>query len=717
MVEPDNSDNPGESVIMTQWDNCHSTCPWTQNTAHYDIDQLYKYPNAPHIVFILVDDWGYNDVGYRSTSMTWTTPMIDKLASEGIILNNYFTHESCAPSRGALMTGRQAVRLGLSGAADEFGPELPLSEVTLAQELKSAGYMTNLIGKWHLGMSSSARTPTYRGFDYFYGFYNSYIDYWTKTYQGYIDLHENLDAVLDAAALDDNLFSQHLFQEKAEKAISEHAKNYPASPMFLLYSMQIVHAPYEAPAEYTARCTADGNLLDDDNYCGMIVLLDEAIANITCALEANGMSDNTVLIVTSANGGASTATAGTNVPYRGYKGDYYRGALSVNAFVHSPLIPANARGTRYDGQMHVTDWLPTLMGLATKNTWTGSIAGPEIVIDGKDMWTAMTTGDDSPRHEILHYIKDEETFSIQYDMVKLDFNNEVSTFGTVSITYASDFDPEKARYVCPAPTLMLDSTGGDILGTDDTFGGPSPSPTPKASAAPTYPNPTLVPTAAPSWSMAPTKVEETNPPSLKPVAPSAAPSLAPVATSVPSVAPTIAATASPTEAPTTAEPTAAPSDAPTEAPTSAAPSPLPTKATPSPSAIPTAPTFRPSTMPPTYAPSAEPTLEPSGVPTEAPTKRFDLKLFVSHNLSYLIVGVVVAAWAIFFLVRFCPCCATDDDDTPGTIKPGSGSSDKTPLLRSPDGKLINNRVTGGNANAASNTGSEMGFLSGWWPSS
>ena len=120
-------------------------------------------------------------------------------------------------------------------------------------------------------------------------------------------------------------------------------------------------------------------------------------------------------------------------------------------------------------------------------------------------------------------------------------------------------------------------------------------------------------------------------------------------------------------------------------------------------------------MPPTYAPSAEPTLEPSGVPTEAPTKRFDLKLFVSHNLSYLIVGVVVAAWAIFFLVRFCPCCASEEDDTPISIKPGS--SDKTPLLRSPDGKLINNRVTGGNANAASNTGSEMGFLSGWWPSS
>ena len=183
MREPDMSDNPGETVIKQQWDNCHTTCPWTLNTAQYDIEHKYAYPKAPHIVFILVDDWGYNDVGYRSTSMTWTTPTIDKLASEGVILNNYFTHESCAPSRGALMTGRLAIRLGLQGAADDFGPELPLAEVTLAQELKSAGYKTYLIGKWHLGMSSASRTPTYRGFDYFYGYYNSYIDYWTKTFQ------------------------------------------------------------------------------------------------------------------------------------------------------------------------------------------------------------------------------------------------------------------------------------------------------------------------------------------------------------------------------------------------------------------------------------------------------------------------------------------------------------------------------------------------------
>jgi len=97
-------------------------------------------------------------------------------------------------------------------------------------------------------MSSAARTPTYRGFDYFYGYYNSYIDYWTKKYEGYIDLHNGLEPVLDAAALDGTLYAQSLFQGKAEKVIQTHATSYKTYPMFLLYSMQLVAAPYQVPS-------------------------------------------------------------------------------------------------------------------------------------------------------------------------------------------------------------------------------------------------------------------------------------------------------------------------------------------------------------------------------------------------------------------------------------------------------------------------------------
>jgi arylsulfatase A-like enzyme len=84
------------------------------------ITQKYDYSDAPNIVFVLIDDWGYNDPGYQSTYLSWTTPNIDSLASEGIILKNYFSNQICIPSRGALMTGRYPLRLGLWGNGKIF---------------------------------------------------------------------------------------------------------------------------------------------------------------------------------------------------------------------------------------------------------------------------------------------------------------------------------------------------------------------------------------------------------------------------------------------------------------------------------------------------------------------------------------------------------------------------------------------------------------------
>eukprot|EP01034_Spumella_vulgaris_P028547 gene28547-35426_t len=179
------------------------------------------------------------------------------------------------------MTGRYALRFGMHGVSDSE-TELFLSEMTMAEELKTAGYRTNLVGKWHLGMTSWARTPTHRGFDYFYGYLGGYIDYWTKTISGYQDLMENTHLVSDA---------------------------------------------------------------DNGGHPKMI---------------------------------------GNTYPYRGSKGSYYRGGDSVPGFIYGPsnLVPKNRVGGTYDGQVHVTDWLPTLMGLATDNAWTGSYIGNEI--DGSD---------------------------------------------------------------------------------------------------------------------------------------------------------------------------------------------------------------------------------------------------------------------------------------------------------------------------------------------
>lgn len=113
-------------------------------------------------------------IGYRSTYLNWTTPTIDQLAAEGIKLENYYSHETCTPSRGALLTGRYPLRLGLW--EQHIEAELPLNETTLAQELKSAGYQTYMVGKWHLGYSTDAHLPPNRGFDSYYGTYCSCVD-------------------------------------------------------------------------------------------------------------------------------------------------------------------------------------------------------------------------------------------------------------------------------------------------------------------------------------------------------------------------------------------------------------------------------------------------------------------------------------------------------------------------------------------------------------
>lgn len=184
------------------------------------------------------------------------------------------------------------------------------------------------------GTSTYQHFPTHRGFDYFYGFLSGAEDYYTKEEfeyynKNYFDLRENLEFVTDKDEISSDLHSAYLFQSKVQNVITTHVQKYPDTPMFLYYSMQLVHHPFMAPEEYLHRCSipttiSEGTTADEArNYCAMNIMMDEALTNLTCTLRDNKLESNLLLVISGDNGG-TPYLSGNSYPFRGHKGDIYR---------------------------------------------------------------------------------------------------------------------------------------------------------------------------------------------------------------------------------------------------------------------------------------------------------------------------------------------------------------------------------------------------------
>ena len=354
----------------------------------------------------VIDDLGWNDVSYKGSDIP--TPTIDKLASEGIRLQQYYVNRLCSPTRGALLAGRYAYHMSLAHTVITNGRDfgLPLNQTTIANELKKGGYATHCVGKWDLGMHQWAYTPTYRGFDSFYGYYDAVEDYFThmvgiipiynssvdgdlndeELFKG-LDFRNNTEPVWDKKGV----YSTNVFSEVIGDIISKHDSD--KGPFFIYAAYQSVHAPLEAPQHYIDEC-ADIPYEGRRKFCGMLRAADEGIANITTQLEEKNLLDDTIIIFTTDNGG-QTKQGSNNLPLRGNKGTLFEGGVRGTAFVWGSKLPK----LNYDNNqlLHVTDWLPTIVeGIAglelDKDKWK---------LDGYNVWPTITNNSESPRKEIL----------------------------------------------------------------------------------------------------------------------------------------------------------------------------------------------------------------------------------------------------------------------------------------------------------------------------
>uniref|UniRef100_UPI003AB0C4A5 arylsulfatase I-like n=1 Tax=Centroberyx gerrardi TaxID=166262 RepID=UPI003AB0C4A5 len=352
-----------------------------------------KEKSQPHIIFILIDDQGYNDIGYHNPSIK--TPTLDKLAAEGVKLENYYVQPICTPSRSQLITGRYQIHTGLQHSIIRPSQPscLPAHMDTLPQRLQQAGYATHMVGKWHLGFYRKACLPTRKGFDSFFGSLTGSVDYYSygscdgPGLCGY-DLHDDEGVAWGQ----EGRYSTLLYTHRVRKILEGHDPT--ARPLFLLLSLQAVHTPLQPPKSYIYPYRDMANVARR-KFAAMVSTVDEAVRNVTYALRKYGYYRNSVIIYSTDNG-AQPFTGGSNWPLRGRKGTYWEGGMRGVAFVHSPLLRRRRRVSR--ALLHITDWFPTLVGLA------GGNISQSQGLDGFDVWATISEGKESPRQEILHNI-------------------------------------------------------------------------------------------------------------------------------------------------------------------------------------------------------------------------------------------------------------------------------------------------------------------------
>jgi len=354
----------------------------------------------PNIVHIVADDLGWKDVGFNGCTDI-QTPNLDALAAGGAKFTQFYVQPMCTPTRAALMTGRYPFRYGLQTIVipGPAGYGLDTNEFLLPQCLKTAGYTTAIIGKWHLGHADLKYWPKQRGFDYQYGAMIGELDYYTHSDAGVLDWFRNNRPVKEQG------YTTQLLGADAVKYIN--ARN-ADQPFYLYLAFNAPHTPYQAPKAYVDRYQ---KISDPTRrtYAGMVSCLDDEIGKVVAALDEKGLRDNTLILFHSDNGGTRNAMfAGQmadlsktklpcdNSPYRDGKGSLYEGGCRVAALAN---WPGHIKPETVNGLIHAVDIYPTLAALA------GASTAKCKPLDGVNAWDTIAENKPSPRTEVVYNVE------------------------------------------------------------------------------------------------------------------------------------------------------------------------------------------------------------------------------------------------------------------------------------------------------------------------
>jgi len=367
-----------------------------------EVQKTVVKSEKPNIVLLFVDDWGWSDVGFRNP--IFHTPNIDQLKKDGLNFERaYIATPTCSPSRASLLTGKEPVRFQMvrhiidskekvahNGGNEEFNlwPKdpvqmpsrnwLPLEEITYAERLKEIGYYNMFIGKWHLGKEKYH--PIKQGFDEQFGTTNaghpgSYYPPYFKSEQDPMGFASNYK----------DEYLTDVLTDSAEKFIADYDKEQPFMLSLWYYN---VHGPFVGRKDWLEKYKAEGLEGDYAEYAAMVSAMDESVGRVRKALLQKGITENTVLILLSDQGGKFT-----NAPLSGGKtggNTLGEGGARVPFIVHYPGV--TKAGSVTETPVQSVDLYPTLVEIASGKECT------DTHINGKSLMPLLKGEEMVPRN-------------------------------------------------------------------------------------------------------------------------------------------------------------------------------------------------------------------------------------------------------------------------------------------------------------------------------